>query len=256
MSALQAFQTSFGHRIRGGARAPLPAGVPRRRMAVYEELLFNNLRGFVDRCFPVARACLGEARWTRLCRAFFRDWPCRSSWFREIPREFVDYLESTCRQPLPRWFVELARYEWAELAVDVTDVRPPDCDATGDLLDGVPVVNPALLSLGFQWPVHKIPQAPAAEVMQQEGQPGGAPQQQPAFAKHDYRQGHEQAACQHPLHVFEAAVGRGLERCLARRGGGRRHEGGQAGEGCTIIPAALAANYLRSACKKRPACHD
>ena len=156
MSALQAFQTSFGRRIRAGTRAPLPAGVPRRRMAVYEELLFNNLRGFVDRCFPVARACLGEARWTRLCRAFFRDWPCRSSWFREIPREFVDYLESTCRQPLPRWFVELARYEWAELAVDVTDVRPPDCDATGDLLDGVPVVNPALLSLGFQWPVHKI----------------------------------------------------------------------------------------------------
>lgn len=156
MSALQAFQTSFGRRIRAGARAPLPAGVPRRRMAVYEELLFNNLRGFVDRCFPVARACLGEARWTRLCRAFFRDWPCRSAWFREIPREFVDYLEAACRQPLPRWFVELARYEWAELAVDVTDVRPPDCDATGDLLDGVPVVNPALLSLGFQWPVHKI----------------------------------------------------------------------------------------------------
>ncbi len=156
MSALQAFQTSFGRRIRAGVRAPLPAGVPRRRMAVYEELLFNNLRGFLDRCFPVARACLGEARWTRLCRAFFRDWPCRSSWFREIPREFVDYLESASRQPLPRWFVELARYEWAELAVDVMDVRPPDCDAAGDLLDGVPVVNPALLSLGFQWPVHKI----------------------------------------------------------------------------------------------------
>lgn len=156
MSALQAFQTSFGRRIRAGSTAPLPAGVPRRRMAVYEELLFNNLRGFVDRCFPVARACLGEARWTRLCRAFFRDWPCRTSWFREIPREFVDYLESACRQPLPRWLTELARYEWAELAVDVMDVRPPECDLSGDLLDGVPVLNPALLSLAFQWPVHRI----------------------------------------------------------------------------------------------------
>jgi uncharacterized protein len=156
MSELQAFQTAFGRRIRAGSRAPLPTGVPRQRMDVYEELLFNNLRSFVDRCFPVARACLGEARWTRLCRAFFRDWPCRTSWFREIPREFVDYLESACRQPLPRWFVELARYEWAELAVDVMDVCPPACDAAGDSFDGVPVLNPALLSLGFQWPVHRI----------------------------------------------------------------------------------------------------
>ena len=156
MSELQAFQMAFGRRIRAGSRAPLPAGVPKRRMAVYEELLFNSVRSFVDRCFPVARACVGEVRWTRLCRAFFRDWPCRTSWFREIPREFVDYLESACRQPLPRWFVELARYEWAELAVDVMDVRAPDCDAAGDLLDGVPVVNPALLSLAFLWPVHRI----------------------------------------------------------------------------------------------------
>jgi uncharacterized protein len=156
MSELQAFQKAFGRRIRAGSRASLPAGVPRQRMGVYEELLFNNLRGIVDRCFPVARACLGEARWTRLCRVFFRDWPCRTSWFREIPREFVDYLESACRQPLPRWFAELARYEWAELAVDVMDVRPPACDVAGDLLDGVPVLNPALLSLGFEWPVHRI----------------------------------------------------------------------------------------------------
>ena len=153
---LQAFQIAFGRRIRAGRQAPTPAGVPARRMAVYEELLFNNLRGFLDRCFPVARACLGEVRWRRLCRAFFRDWPCRSAWFREIPREFVDYLGAACRAPLPRWFVDLARYEWAELAVDVMDVALPPVDAAGDLLDGVPVVNPAVLQLAFEWPVHRI----------------------------------------------------------------------------------------------------
>jgi hypothetical protein len=125
-------------------------------MAVYEELLFNNLRSFLDRCFPVGRACLGEVRWTRLCRAFYRDWPCATSWFREIPREFVTYLEAGSGQRLPRWFVELARYEWAELAVDVMDTAPPAGLADGDLMAGCPVVNPALLSLAFQWPVHRI----------------------------------------------------------------------------------------------------
>ncbi|MBL8453475.1 MAG: putative DNA-binding domain-containing protein [Zoogloea sp.] len=156
MSRLRAFQLAFGRRIRAGARAPLPAGVPRQRMAVYEELLFNNLRSFLDRCFPVGRACLGELRWTRLCRAFYRDWPCATAWFREIPREFVDYLEAGSGQRLPRWFAELARYEWAELAVDVMDVVPPAGLSDGDLVEGCPVVNPALLSLAFQWPVHRI----------------------------------------------------------------------------------------------------
>ena len=155
-SALHDFQVAFGRRIRAGNRAPRPPGVPARRMAAYDELLINNLRGFLDRCFPVARACLGELRWGRLCRAFLRDWPCRTSWFREIPREFVDYLLATRPPRLPRWFADLARYEWAELAVDVMDVRPGAVSAIGDVLDGRPVRNPAALSLAFDWPVQRI----------------------------------------------------------------------------------------------------
>ena len=36
------------------------------------------------------------------------------------------------------------------------DVAPPPVDAAGDLLAGVPVVNPAALQLAFEWPVHRI----------------------------------------------------------------------------------------------------
>lgn len=152
-----AWQSTFGQRLRHGRRAPCPAGVPAGRMAVYEGLVFQRLRGFLDRCFPVARATLGEFRWTRLCRTFLRDWPCATPWFREIPQEFLAYLDSgACRQPLPRWFGELARYEWAELAVDVMDVTVPPHRPDGDLLGGMPVVNPALLSLAFAWPVQRI----------------------------------------------------------------------------------------------------
>ncbi len=153
---LQGFQRQFGRRIRDPRGAPLPAGVPRRSMGAYEELLFNNLLSFLDPCFPVARACLGQVRWQRLCRAFFREWPCQTSWFREIPREFVDYLETACEQPLPPWFAELARYEWAELAVDVLPVETPRDVPQASLLEAFPVVNPALLVLSFAWPVHRI----------------------------------------------------------------------------------------------------
>lgn len=156
-AGLQAWQRDFGQRLRHARRAPCPAGVPAGRMAVYEGLVFQRLRGFLDRCFPVARATLGEARWTRLCRAFLRDWRCATPWFREIPQEFLAYLDSgACRQPLPRWFGDLARYEWAELAVDVMDVALPTHRPDGDLFDGVPLTNPALLSLAFAWPVQRI----------------------------------------------------------------------------------------------------
>ncbi|MBL8449270.1 MAG: putative DNA-binding domain-containing protein [Dechloromonas sp.] len=153
----QKFQMAFGRRIRDPRRTGRPSGVPARRMAVYEELLFNNITGFLDACFPVCRAILGEARWRRLNRAFFRDWRSPTPWFREIPREFLRYLQegSVC-QPLPRWFGELAHYEWVELALDISDAPTPPHVREGDLLTGTPVVNPALLNLAYAWPVNRI----------------------------------------------------------------------------------------------------
>jgi hypothetical protein len=153
----QVFQRAFADHLRDPQHAPRPPGVPARRMAVYNELLFNNICGFVDRCFPVSRAILGEKRWRRLCRTFYRDWPLHTPWFREIPREFVRYLtEADIRQPLPIWLAELAHYEWAELAVDVIDAPRHTHDPAGDLLHNPVALNPALLNLIYTWPVHRI----------------------------------------------------------------------------------------------------
>ena len=153
----QSFQRAFGRHLRDPQHTPRPAGVPARRMAVYNELLFNNICGFLDSCFPVSRATLGEARWRRLNRTFFRDWPSHTPWFREIPREFVRYLsEAEIKQPLPAWLAELAHYEWVELAVDIMDCPMPAHDDQGHLLIGHPVLNPTLMNLSYQWPVHKI----------------------------------------------------------------------------------------------------
>lgn len=155
--AFQDFQRAFGRHLRDPHHAPRPAGVPARRVAAYNELLFNNLCGFLDACFPVSRELLGEVRWRRLNRTFYRDWPLHTPWFREIPREFVRYLgEAEIATARPRWLAELAHYEWAELAVDIMDAPLSAHNPAGDLMHGRPVLNPARLDLSYAWPVHRI----------------------------------------------------------------------------------------------------
>lgn len=155
---LQAFQRAFAAHLREPHQKPRPAGVPVRRMRAYNELVFNNLRGFLDACFPVSRKVLGERRWTRLARGFLAGWRSQTPYFREIPREYLRWLmEGDIPAALPPWLVELAHYEWAELAVDVMDAAAYTVtDETGDLLGGRPILNPALMNLAYHWPVHRI----------------------------------------------------------------------------------------------------
>ena len=161
MSALpefQRFQRDFGLYLRNPRQAARPQGVPVRRAGVYRELLFNNVCGVVDACFPVSRKLLGERRWQRLQKRFFADWRSQSPLFCDLPREFLRWLsEGDVSIPLPVWLHELAHYEWAELAVDIMQTQPlPALLAEGDLLEGVPLVAPAHMLLAYQWPVHRI----------------------------------------------------------------------------------------------------
>ncbi len=153
----QDFQRAFGRHLRDPAHTPRPSGVASRRMAVYNELLFNNIGSFLDPCFPVCQAILGAPRWQGFKRAFYRDWPLDTPWFRDIPREFVRYLNSELRRPPhARWLGELAHYEWAELAVDLMETPETPHDPNGDLLSQTLLINPALMNLSYQWPVHRI----------------------------------------------------------------------------------------------------
>ncbi len=157
MLAFQEFQHQMAAHLRDPHHTRRPPGVPKRRMGVYNELLFNNVCGFLDSCFPVSRQLLGDVSWRRLCRTFYRDWPSHTPWFREIPREFVRYLsEHHIAQPLPVWLADLARYEWAELAVDVMDVTPPAHDPQGDMMRASVCLNPARVDVVSPWPVHRI----------------------------------------------------------------------------------------------------
>jgi hypothetical protein len=153
----QQFQIQFTARLRN-PQQPVPAGVDADRAEIYTELLFNNLRGFIDACCPISREITGELRWTELIRSFYIEYRCHSPLFRDIPREFVHWLRT---QPvpllqLPPFIADLAHYEWLELAADV---HPAHVVRRGPVADvyGAPLsVNPTLQLGIYPWPVQQI----------------------------------------------------------------------------------------------------
>ncbi|MGD9265534.1 MAG: putative DNA-binding domain-containing protein [Lysobacterales bacterium] len=158
--ALAKMQREFAAHIRDPNSAPAPGDVEDRRMAVYRELFFNNLRSFLETNFPVLRSLYDDAAWDELCRDFFRDFRAQTPLFPEIPREFLRYLQDHRQdhESDPAFMLELAHYEWVELALALDEADPDNiaADAEGDLLAGVPVLSPLAWPLSYTWPVHRI----------------------------------------------------------------------------------------------------
>ncbi len=156
----QRYQREFTAHIRDPKGASRPKGVPARRMKVYNALLYNNMEGFLLSCFPVCREVLGKRRWDRLVRAFFRDHANHTPYFRQIPDEFLKYLQEewTPGDDYPAFLPELAHYEWVELELDTSDreVGVSAFDPAGDPLAGRPVLNPVMRVLAYRWPVHQL----------------------------------------------------------------------------------------------------
>jgi hypothetical protein len=156
----QQTQYRFAAHLRDPARNPAPAEIEDRRMAIYRELFFNNVAQLLGRTFPVLRSILGADRWARLMRDYYSLHRSATPLFLEMPREFLSYLE-TERGDVdgdPPFMLELAHYEWVELALSI-DERAPDpaaADAGGDLLEGRPVLNPVHRSLAYRFPVHRL----------------------------------------------------------------------------------------------------
>ncbi len=162
MKTFQQTQAAFAARIRDPRAHPVPAGIPEKRMAVYETLFFNNLEDLLSSNFPVLHEVLAE-RWLELVRAFLRHHRCQTPLFAEIPREFIQFLHEHAESlELPPFSEELAHYEWAEMGLaaareDLESLRAlQGVSVEGDVMKGVPVLSPLAWVLSYQWPVHEI----------------------------------------------------------------------------------------------------
>ena len=155
-----ALQYRFTAHLRDPDNRPAPPGIEDRRMAIYRELAFNNIESFAATNFPVLRSLYAEADWNALVRDFFREHRCHTPLFPEFAREFIAWLE---RRQLdqrgdPPFLLELAHYEWAELALslDEHDIASVPHTAAGDPVSGVPVISPLLCVLAYRFPVQRI----------------------------------------------------------------------------------------------------
>lgn len=158
--AFQQYQLDFSAHIRNPKENPRPQGVEARRMKIYNELLYNNLEGFLLACFPVLQRILGSRKWAKLVREFFAEHQCHTPFFRQIPDEFVQYLQNErgTREDDPHFLQDLAHYEWIELILSVSakEIDLSQINEAGDLMDGQPVLNPILSLQTYNYAVHRI----------------------------------------------------------------------------------------------------
>jgi hypothetical protein len=152
-------QYTFAAHIRNPDKIARPAGVAETRMAVYNELFYNNIAGVLSSAFPVIRSLNSTMQWHAMVRDFFERHHAVTPYITELPREFLDYLRDERRDADdPIFLRELAHYEWAELAlsIDQTEIDTHHFNADGNLMQGVPLLSPLAWVLSYQFPVHKI----------------------------------------------------------------------------------------------------
>jgi hypothetical protein len=169
----QEAQYRFASHIRDPDHCPAPAGLEDRRLAIYRELFFNNLQTLLGSSFPVLKKLHAREKWHALVREFMIRHRAHTPYFLEIPREFVEFLQhehEATAADFP-FLLELAHYEWVEVALSVTTAADDlsQVDPAGDFLAGVPVKSVLAWPLCYRFPVHRI----SADFLPQ--QPGQQP---------------------------------------------------------------------------------
>lgn len=151
---LAAFQAQFGDYLRRQTHTPADTA-PKRVGTLYQSLIFNNLSGFVNQCFPVCQSLLSAETWQALLRAFLQHGAMESPYFSEINAQFVAYLQDSdivAQLKLPAFFAELVHYEWVELYVD----NLPNHTVGTFVQQPMLALNPTLQALAYHWAVHTI----------------------------------------------------------------------------------------------------
>ncbi|MFL9000841.1 DUF2063 domain-containing protein [Pseudomonas azerbaijanorientalis] len=159
-SSLVQQQTTMGLYLRDPEHNAPPTEMEPARAQVYRDLVFANLSSLLSGTFPVLVKVLGDEHWRSLVRIFLRDYRARTPKFGEIAQEFVEFLAS---EPLaladgswPPFMVELAHYEWVEMALQQSDAEPVAAGDATLLLDRPLQVSPLAWPLAYAWPVQRV----------------------------------------------------------------------------------------------------
>jgi hypothetical protein len=154
-----ALQSALAAHVRDPAGHAAPAGADDARLAVYRDLVFNNVARLLGNAFPVLRSLHDGDAWNALVRAWLREHRAHTPLFPQIAGEFAAWLRQIAASgDAPLWQAELADYEWMETVVasDEREIADVPHDPDGDLLEGRPVTSPLARCLRYRHAVQHI----------------------------------------------------------------------------------------------------
>ena len=158
MKSLRETQHAFIQHIKNPEDNPFDHGIEDRRLKIYRELFFNNILSFLSSGFPILESLYSEQQWKDLARIFFIKHDCRSPYFIDISKEFVEFLSNEYKlsESDPIFMRELAHYEWLELDVSVR--KSSQMTKKWDGFSPITQVQMSDLAtlVSYQYPVHQI----------------------------------------------------------------------------------------------------
>lgn len=153
-------QAAMGLYLRDPDHCPPPSEMNAVRAQVYRDLIFANLSLLLSGTFPVLIKILGDERWRTLVRIYLRDYRARTPKFGEIAQEFVEFLASgpqaLSEGVWPPFLVDLAHYEWVEMALQQSEAEPLAPSDVGLILERPLQVSPLAWPLAYGWPVQLV----------------------------------------------------------------------------------------------------
>ena len=158
----QKTQFDFTAYIRDPDRHQIPPDIEPRRMAVYRELLFNNVESFLAGTFPVLKSLFDQDDWLNLVQGYFSTNKSQSPYFTSISEQFVEFLGSNPEKILTTvpFIQELAHYEWLEMVLMLAEGEFVSLDQINDNDLALPESTVRLSNLAYrlvyQFPVHRI----------------------------------------------------------------------------------------------------
>ena len=138
----QVTQRAFCAHMRDPDINAAPAAIEDRRLAIYRNLVFNNIESFLGSAFPILKSIINGEKWSQMVRDFISLHECQTPYFLKISEEFIKYLELNSEQ-YPLFMLELAHYEWVELALDVSQQDIPSHPPhEAHVLDDMALISP------------------------------------------------------------------------------------------------------------------
>ncbi|WP_017444672.1 DNA-binding domain-containing protein [Gayadomonas joobiniege] len=151
-------QKAFANAIRNPASAHQLA-IESRRLAIYQDLFFNNISGFVKQAFPVLASLYSNTDWQSMCGQFFNQHQNKSPYFTDLRNEFLTFLQHEYKMTVkdPVFIQELAHYEWLEMEIMQTSHLFKQANLN-QVAEQSFYLAPTAQLVSYPYPVHKISQ--------------------------------------------------------------------------------------------------